>query len=366
MAGGVRTHLGAPGAAARISLILWSFGYVLVALLASMMGRGSFLLQFLIQTPLLVVALVQVAVIHMVWRALAARAPAVLWSLLALACLTAGAIQSAVDLGLYVWLTRAFFPAWAAWTTIDASRIGFVLILYSWTFCLNATLFWALRSEEAAKAQGRRAAQAEAVAQEARIEALRFQLNPHFLFNTLNAISSLVITNRNAEAEAMTSRLASFLRTSFDTDPKLPISLADELATIESYLDIEGVRFGERLHVTLDCPPDLLGALVPSFILQPLVENAVKYAVAPSRLGATIGVAARKAGGELTICVKDTGRGCAAPSVGGTGVGLRNIRTRLAALYGSAGRLETAARDTGFTATVHLPLRLAPPLPGAA
>ena len=353
------------GAIPKISLILWTFGYVLVAVLAAMMGRG-FLIQLLVQVPLWCVAVTLVAGLYAVWRRLDTRPPAIRWPLMALACLAAGAIQSLADLSLYAWLTKAFFPQWRNWTEIDISRVAFVSILYSWTFCLNATLFWALNSEEQAKAQARRAAEAEAAAQEAKIEALRFQLNPHFLFNTLNAISSLVIKNRNAEAEAMTTKLASFLRTSFDTDPKAPISLADELATIEAYLDIEGVRFGERLQVEVDCAPRLLQARVPSFILQPLVENAVKYAVAPSRLGSRICIAAREVGPDLEISVADTGRGGALAPASGTGVGLSNTRTRLAALYGAAGRLETAAGAAGFTATLRLPLSLPAPIPGAA
>ena len=118
--------------------------------------------------------------------------------------------------------------------------------------------------------------------------------------------------------------------------------------------------------MTLDCPPDLLGALVPSFILQPLVENAVKYAVAPSRLGSRICIAAREVGPDLEISVADTGRGGALAPASGTGVGLSNTRTRLAALYGAAGRLETAAGAAGFTATLRLPLSLPTPIPGAA
>jgi signal transduction histidine kinase len=360
-----RALLGPIGAVARISLILWTFGYILVAVLAGMMGRG-FLIQLLVQVPLWCVAIVLVAGLYAIWRRLDSRPPAIRWPLMALACLAAGAIQSLADLSLYAWLTRALFPQWKNWTEIDISRVAFVSILYSWTFCLNATLFWALNADEQAKAQTQRAAEAEAAAQEAKIEALRFQLNPHFLFNTLNAISSLVIKNRNAEAEVMTTKLASFLRTSFDTDPKAPITLADELATIEAYLDIEGVRFGERLQVEVDCAPGLLRAQVPSFILQPLVENAVKYAVAPSRLGATIRIAVREVGPDLEIAVADTGRGGAAAPANGTGVGLSNTCTRLAALYGAAGRLETVADVEGFTATLRMPLNLPTPIPGAA
>lgn len=343
--------------AARVSLILWAFGFALVAILAGMMGRG-FVVQALVQLPLCLTALGLAMALNFLWQRLEPGRPALRWPSILVGCLCAGIVQSALDLALYQWLTDALFPEWRTWTTIDFTRFGFVFILYTWTFCLNVTLFWALGISERAKQQESIAAIAEAQAHDARIEALRFQLNPHFLLNTLNAISSLIVQDRAADADAMAMKLAAFLHISLASDVKAPIALADEVATIEAYLDMEAVRFGERLAVDIDCPEELNDASVPGFILQPLVENAVKYAVAPSRLGATITIAARAEGDMLTISVRDDGRAGRAAPANGTGVGLHNIRERLAVLYGADGQLETSVHEKGFSATVRLPLKI--------
>ncbi|WP_186401552.1 sensor histidine kinase [Sphingopyxis sp. P1IMeth2] len=341
--------------AARVSLILWGFGFALVAILAGLMGRG-FLVQAMIQLPLCLTALSLAMALFFLWQRLEPAAPALRWPSILVGCLCAGALQSALDLVLYRWLTDTLFPEWQSWTNIDFRRIGFVFILYTWTFCLNVTLFWALGISERAKKQEMLAAAAEARAQDARIEALRFQLNPHFLLNTLNAISSLIVQGRPDDADAMTMKLATFFQINLGGDVKTPIALADEIATIEAYLDMEAIRFAERLKVEIDCPADLGNASVPGFILQPLVENAVKYAVASSRLGATISIVARAADDMLTICVSDDGRAELPVPENGTGVGLRNIRDRLAVLYGERGQLHTSASESGFTATLHIPL----------
>ncbi|TWI14359.1 sensor histidine kinase [Aerolutibacter ruishenii] len=201
------------------------------------------------------------------------------------------------------------------------------------------------------------AARAEAAASAARLAALRYQLNPHLLFNALNAASSLVVTGRNEQAEALLSKLSAFLRTTLVTDPASTVSVAQELATIETYLDIETVRFGERLRVVLDCPPELEDAQVPSFILQPLAENAVKYAVAPTRDTVTLHIAVAREGDDLAIFVEDDGAPIKAAGVrGGTGVGLANVRQRLAVLHGERGTLHAAPLLRGYRATLRLPL----------
>ena len=128
---------------------------------------------------------------------------------------------------------------------------------------------------------------------------MRYQLNPHFLFNSLNSISALIVTGRNKDAEAMTDKLSSFLRTSLNADPAELIPLDAELALTEEYLEIESVRFGERLDVTVDCAADACSALVPSFLVQPLVENAVKHGVARSRETTAIEIGATVEDGAL-------------------------------------------------------------------
>ncbi|WP_379486237.1 sensor histidine kinase [Novosphingobium soli] len=226
-------------------------------------------------------------------------------------------------------------------------------------YLFYAAVLGLLRSAELGRRRERQLADARHAAQEARLAALRFQLNPHFLFNTLNAISSLIVNGRNEDAEVMTVRLSSFLRTSLEADMQGTVTLDEELATLHSYLDIEAVRFGERLCFDVRCPVQLLDAQVPSFLLQPLIENAVKYGVAPSRGTVTIAVEVVAHDGRLEITVQDDGgRALASRPAAGTGLGIANVRQRLAAHYGEAARLEALARHDGFTVQIAMPLAL--------
>lgn len=174
-------------------------------------------------------------------------------------------------------------------------------------------------------------------AHEAQLKMLRYQLNPHFLFNTLNAISTLVLTRENDTAEKMVTRLSDFLRYSLYKDPIKKVPLQQEISAARLYLEIEKVRFSERLKVTFEVSEDACQALVPSLILQPLIENAIKYAVATQVDGGHIAITAKKFGHDLLLEVADNGPGV--PLDGGlpksehSGVGLVNTRERLAALY---------------------------------
>ncbi|HEY6917473.1 MAG TPA: histidine kinase, partial [Allosphingosinicella sp.] len=191
--------------------------------------------------------------------------------------------------------------------------------------------------------------------------ALRLQLNPHFMVNTLNAIAGLIATRRPAEAEQMTCRLADFLRSSLTADPTAHVPLEDEIATVEAYLEIERVRCGERLRIAITIPDELADAGVPNFILQPLVENAIKYGVAPHRLNVTVTIDCAVEEGRLRLRVEDRIEG-AAPTAGSrahppsTGVGLANVGKRLALDYGGDASLFTERLENGFRAEIRLPL----------
>jgi LytS/YehU family sensor histidine kinase len=220
--------------------------------------------------------------------------------------------------------------------------------LYIWVYGL---LFLGLAQFEASA----RAALNAKLAQEAKLEALRLQLNPHFLFNTLNAISSLIVTGRPQQADAMVIKLAEFLRATAGTEQRSVNRLADDLEMASAYLQIEQARF-ETIDPRIDCPEELFDALVPSLILQPLLENAVKYAVAPARGQASIAIQARANQGRLHIVVSDSGpRGGAVPVARG-GIGLANTRARLNALYGEEAHLNTTSCDDGFCCEIVLPL----------
>lgn len=215
------------------------------------------------------------------------------------------------------------------------------------------------REEQLVVAEGR-TAQARATATAARLAALRYQLNPHFLFNTLNAVSSAVVTNRNAEAEAMLTRLASFLRVTLTSAPTIFVRLEDELETVEAYLEIEAERFRDRLLTRIDCPSTLREASVPGFILQPLIENAMKHGVSRSRGVVTVEISVAAAGETLVIEVADNARALSeTPPASGGGIGLSAVRERLEVLYGADASLQTARLDPGFRVAVRLPLTLA-------
>jgi signal transduction histidine kinase len=202
----------------------------------------------------------------------------------------------------------------------------------------------------------------ESQASSAQLAMLRYQLNPHFLFNTLNSISTLVLLKQTERANAMLSRLSSFLRYTLVSEPEGEVTVAQEIETLKLYLDIEKMRFEERLRTSFDVDPAAMYANIPSLLLQPLVENAIKYAVTPKEEGADIAVAVRRLGNRVHITVSDSGPGTpAGPNDGGggnipsTGVGLVNTRDRLAQAYGADHRFDTEAGPHGFTVTIEIP-----------
>jgi hypothetical protein len=267
----------------------------------------------------------------------------------------AAVFQTAFDLLYTGWIATTVETAWSRLPR-DLSRASVTVFNYACVFGVNVALFQLLHARRHEEAQARQLAEARSAAQQAQLAALRFQLNPHFLFNTLNAISAMIVTGRNAEAEAMTDKLSSFLRASLASDPMELVPLQQELSLIEDYLDIEAIRFGTRLACEIDCRDDACEVRIPSFLLQPLVENAIKYGVAPSREPVVIRVIGRRNGDVLTVTVSDNGRAAgAAATPGGAGVGLDNIRRRLRALYGDAAELRAGPADHGFEAAIRLP-----------
>ena len=192
----------------------------------------------------------------------------------------------------------------------------------------------------------------------AQLAMLRYQLNPHFLFNTLNSISTLVLLKQTERANAMLARLSSFLRYTLANEPTAKVTLAQEVETLKLYLEIEKMRFEDRLRPHFKIESETIGARLPSLLLQPLIENAIKYAVTPSENGADIWITAHREGQAVRIEVADNGSGegselAASPS---TGVGLANIRDRLTQAYGPAHGFTTRENDKGgFSVIVEIP-----------
>jgi len=246
-------------------------------------------------------------------------------------------------------------------TCAPANRVAFLAYALSHIYVLLAWvgLYLGIKYYRQLQDETRRALAARTMAHQAQLKMLRYQLNPHFLFNTLNAISTLVLDGDNTTANRMVHGLSSFLRHSLDNDPMQRVTLRQELDALTLYLGIEKIRFAERLRVETDIDEDCWRALLPSLLLQPLVENAIKYAVAPQIEGGLLRIEARREGEQLVLRVSDDGPGCHCLEGGqlpaGKGVGLRNARERLAVLYGDAGGFDVRNRERGIEVTLRLP-----------
>jgi two-component system, LytTR family, sensor kinase len=222
-----------------------------------------------------------------------------------------------------------------------------------------AALYYAINYFVRAEEQADQLIRLEAAATSAQLTMLRYQLNPHFLFNTLNSISTLVLLKHTEQANAMLSRLSSFLRFTLINEAEAKVTVAQEVETLKLYLDIEKMRFEERLRTDFTIDPEAVDALIPSLLLQPLVENAIKYAVTPQEDGADISIIAQRAGDRLRVIVSDTGPGLQAtvqdPKLS-TGVGMVNTRERLLQAYGDEQRFDHYTRSGGgFEVVIEFP-----------
>jgi signal transduction histidine kinase len=226
--------------------------------------------------------------------------------------------------------------------------------------CWSA-LYFGIRYYESQQQQQEAMFKAFALAQQAQLKMLRYQLNPHFLFNTLNAISTLILDNQNRTASHAIARLSEFLRYTLDQDPMKKVTLRQEIEMLDLYLGTERLRFGERLHLEYSIEERALAALVPSLLLQPLLENALKYAISPREQGGMIRIEARARPPMLEISVIDDGPGLKEGALQGErrGVGLRNTRERLEVLYGPSCRFAVTNSQPGVRVELALPLETA-------
>ena len=284
----------------------------------------------------------------------------------------ATAISLVLATGVY-----AFIDSWVLEVAGAASGNSSFASLFVGIFFFDMTLlgawsalYYAINFFLQVEEQSDRLERLEAQATSAQLAMLRYQLNPHFLFNTLNSISTLVLLKQSDTANAMLTRLSSFLRHTLVTQPGGKVSVAQEVETLKLYLDIERMRFEERLQTHFRVETDAAKAQIPAMLLQPLVENAIKYGVSPQEEGAEIAVVAQVVGPRLRVTVSDTGPGIAAsgaetslPAVrptharrNSTGVGLANIRDRLAQAYGDEHRFEIRSPESGgFSVLIEIP-----------
>ena len=290
--------------------------------------------------------------LSVVYKNLIHRKPLVMWGTTAFTLAIAAALFAFIDGWVFMILNPAtevgFGSLFLANLYVDITMLGAWSALY---YAIN----YFLRVEE----QNDQLMQLETQATRAQLAMLRYQLNPHFLFNTLNSISTLVLLRQTEPANAMLSRLSSFLRHTLVNEVHSRVTLEQEVETLHLYLDIEKMRFEERLRPSFDIDPAVRDALLPSLLLQPLVENAIKYAVTPKEEGADISVSAKLNGDSVEIVVADTGPGKNGPvsrNTSSTGVGLGNIQERLNQAYGEAHRFEiVSSAGGGFTVKIVFP-----------
>ena len=250
-------------------------------------------------------------------------------------------------------------------TLIGATLFLNFTVLAGWTALYFGINFYLIVEEQIDQLQA-----LESQASSAQLAMLRYQLNPHFLFNTLNSISTLVLLKQTERANAMLSRLSAFLRYTLANEPTAHVTLAQEVETLKLYLEIEKMRFEERLRPHFEIDARVAKARLPSLLLQPLVENAIKYAVTPQEDGAEINVLAQLIGERVQIIVADTGPGLSETKTRlslSTGVGLANIKERLAQAYGPDHRFDTGlGPGGGFRVEIEIPFQLDEPVKEAA
>ena len=303
-------------------------------------------------------------ILSVIYRQLIGRSAIVTWGGTAIVLFFAVVVHSTIEAwvqGLYYSGSRdiTFAQRFIGITYIPLTLLG------GWS-----ALYYAINYFLTVEQQADRLERLEAQTTAAQLAMLRYQLNPHFLFNTLNSISTLVLLKQTDQANAMLTRLSGFLRHTLITEPGSSVTLAQEIETLQLYLDIERMRFEERLRTQFDIEEAAMDACLPAMLLQPLVENAIKYAVSPQEEGARITLSARVVGQRLRIAIEDTGPGVDGPMQlsmldnlpdGGrapvsTGVGLANIRNRLIQSYGDDHLFETRSQPGGgFTVLIEIP-----------
>jgi len=245
---------------------------------------------------------------------------------------------------------------WGLWSYFEGTTSAF-MVMVAWSALYLGIKFYMMVQEEQ-----NRSLKATAMAHEAQLKMLHYQLNPHFLFNTLNAISTLILDQNTPLANTMVTRLSRFLRYSLDNDPMAKVTVATEVEALKLYLDIEKVRFDERLKLNFDIDPAARSALMPSLLLQPLVENAIKHAISLAINGGSISVSASVSGKKLLLSVADDGPGLELRYSGvpkGTGVGLVNCRERLKEIYGDNQVFTLGKTEPhGLTVMISIPLQM--------
>ncbi|MBT9332039.1 sensor histidine kinase [Paracidobacterium acidisoli] len=248
-----------------------------------------------------------------------------------------------------------YWPAWSPNGTLylkSLERFGVELVIYGFISGVCAILHFRMQTQQALVQK----LEVERQLTQAQLKALQMQMDPHFLFNTLNAITSLVAQKRNDEAMKTLGHLNKILRTTLQRKAPEKVPFAEELKVIESYLAIQKVRFAGRLEVKIDATAEALDGLVPCFLLQPIVENAIQHGIAPKAAGGSIETYVKRLGDRLWMQVRDNGCGPNGSATKGHGIGIQNVRERLAYFYPGSYEFDAVAPiDGGYQVTIQIP-----------
>jgi LytS/YehU family sensor histidine kinase len=261
------------------------------------------------------------------------------------------------SLGFTVAGWRAHGSALATLTSLlNVNRFGMEILLYGFIFGIAGIVRYQVQAQRDAM----RSLELQRQLSAAHLQALQMQLEPHFLFNTLNAITTLVELGRREEAVAMLAHLNSILKSTLMRSTPEKVPLSQELEMVDDYLAIEQVRFADRLRVELRIDPNALDGLVPCFLLQPIVENAIRHGIAHCENDGLVEASARREGNALHLRVRDTGRAAGGPPQNGHGIGLKNTRERLAHFYRDEYAMKAQPLDAGgFEVSITIPYECA-------
>lgn len=343
----------------RVNATVWVFGYALVELVYLALERENPLAMLLANIPLgavgfslsllIFVCIVRTQSHSTLWR----------WVVGITGALLGGLIQTLADDIWLRFLAQTVVPGWKEWAAPwDPQRLFIIYVLYTWTFLLAISLTVAFKAQYDSAQRTAQAADLAISTARAEAAALRLQLNPHFLFNALNGVASLVVCRQAEEAAEMIERLCVFLRQSMLTGPCEFVPVREEIETIAAYLDVEKVRFGPKLIFDVSCLPDCGEFLIPPLILQPLVENAVKHGISRTKGEAGISVVVRQSNRRLILsventCDRQTGVG---EATRGEGIGISNTQKRLSTHFGVDVTLECERLPDRFRAVISIPL----------
>ena len=345
------------GAAFRYSAILWVAITAFVTTGAALAGMMASWIDWLVVLLGVVSAIGIAGVLYLTFLAVGGWPQVAAWAAIAGAVALCGALQTGADFATQ-YLDHALTPGPGApdLTYWSAFQLAFV---YVGLYAANAALLQVAFSSLLVRDQEADLLRKEAEAAQAELRILRVQLNPHFMFNALSALAGMQDAGRFDDARAVTEKLADFMRAAVDINAAKELTVADELSVLDAYLAVEMARFGDRLRVEIDCDPAVDRAMMPNMLLQPLVENAMKYAVAPSTAPVTVSVRAGRRDDHLVLQVADRGKavGAGLSDPSGLGYGLEATRARLRLAYGDQARMIAAPTADGFDVAVELPFR---------